>query len=738
MKGVTRAIGCLAAFLLLFGAVDAGQKTEKFWNDLLRKYPGESLVCLLDDVVVDVEYTGEVARRDVSDTERGGLEASREATLALGSRYTTINRYSKQYAILNEAGAAAMSEYVVPYLAGQSITHHSMELVDRTGKKLPVPAEMIEVVSAYPNEAEVYKRVKNLVFHVENPPIPSVVTFHYTIEGEEAYGYQDRVFAPSIPTYRMDMSYNFPQSYVMQNAWWQNSLKQLNAVDPAQKTISSATGEMFQWIWQYKNLKPVKPEPFSPALGDLQPRIRFSPNFEANWTKLVDWYAAGVNLALAPEANVRVVSGATREAIESFEAARNAELEKLRAATPPPVDTSAAAKAAVTPEGGAAATGAAPADTAAVAAPPPPPPLTEEEKITAIYQYVQEHYEAIDLGLGRDGFFPNPPADVFAITRLAPKDIAGILIVMLRAAEIDADFAITATRDFGEVRAEFPALSQFNRGIVLARAGEQIFFLDPGDKSAGIVDPPAAIEGQIVVPIHIGRSDMLTVPQSTNARNSWTIAGGLERDAEGAFHMKTDVTCRGELNRVFRDKFYAHGSEAGTEARRIWLGQNFPKGSSTGPWNDARGLTKDDDYTFGFDLRLPKELVEERGDTLVLSGALFGMMTPVQLFSVPENRALPLRLQFEERGEERISFRLPEGYEIVSLPKELAYQKPFGRVTVSYSRGDGAVECLYEYSIEETDKPVAAMNQVKEYFEQFGKNAEQKIVLRKVPVEGGA
>jgi hypothetical protein len=51
------------------------------------------------------------------------------------------------------------------------------------------------VVAAYPNEAEVYKRVKNLVFRVDNPPIPSVVTFHYTIEGEEAYGYQDRVFA---------------------------------------------------------------------------------------------------------------------------------------------------------------------------------------------------------------------------------------------------------------------------------------------------------------------------------------------------------------------------------------------------------------------------------------------------------------------------------------------------------------------------------------------------------------
>jgi hypothetical protein len=135
---------------------------------------------------------------------------------------------------------------------------------------------------------------------------------------------------------------------------------------------------------------------------------------------------------------------------------------------------------------------------------------------------VQDHYEAIDIGLGRDGFFPNLPR-TFAITRLAPKDIAGILIVMLRAAEIDADFAITATRDFGEVRAEFPALSQFNRAIV-SRAPGSRSSSRPRDKSAGM-SIPRIDRGADRRPDPHRQVRHAHSPQSTNARNSWAIAG---------------------------------------------------------------------------------------------------------------------------------------------------------------------------------------------------------------------
>jgi hypothetical protein len=722
MKSVTRTAWGLAAFLLLFGVGHAGPKTEQFWNDLFKKYSGESLVCLLDNVTVDVEYTGEVARRDISDTERGGLAADRAASLALGSRYTTINRYSKQFAVLDEAGAAAMREYAVPYLAGQLITHHSLEIVDRQGNRVPASADRIQVRSAYPDAGEIYQRVKDLVFRLDDLPIPCVVGMHYTVEGEEAFGFQDRVFASRLPTYRMEMSYSFPQSYAMQNAWWPNALKSLRIQDPEQKSTATARGEVLQWIWRHKNLRPAVREPFAPPLGDVMPRIVFSPNFESNWSKLLEWYAEGVTQALTVGGSDRILRGPTREAIEQFEAAKKEARER----------DAAAESAASVAEGSVSTEGAEEEIAASTSAPLADEPLTQREEIAAILRYVQDRYEVLDLPLGRDGYFPNRPVDVFDLPRVAPKDLVGILVGMLRIAGIETDFAVVSTSEHGAVRTEFPALVQFDRALAVARSEGDVFFLDPTDKAAGIEDPAASIEGQTVLVVRAGdEPEWLPVPISSSSRNGWALEGELSRDESGAWKKTVEGIGRGEANRVFRERFYVGGSERGSEARRVWTGQNFPAGCTLGDWTDSRGLTNDEDYEFRGTIAYPEGLVEERGDTLILSAALFGRAVPIQYFAVGDARTLPIRLGFEERGEEKTRFRVPEGYAIVSLPGEQEYRKPFGKVHMTFSRYEGTIEYLMEYTLDETELPVEAAPLLLEMFDQFLANDGKKIILRK-------
>jgi hypothetical protein len=511
----------------------------------------------------------------------------------------------------------------------------------------------------------------------------------------------------------MGMTYNFPQSYVMQNPWWQSALKSLRIAQPTQKSIASAKGEMFQWVWQYKNLKPSRPEPYAPPLADIAPRVGFSPNFECDWAKMMDWYSAGVGQSLAAAGNERVLRGPTREALDLFIAAKKAEAARLA----PPPDTTRAA------------------DSAAAVAPPPEQPLTDKEKIAAIYRYVQEHYEVIDIPLGRGGYFPNRPGDVIALPRIATKDLTGLLVDMLRLASIDADFAIVSTRDHGEVRPDFPSLTQFNRAIALARAEGEIYFLDPTDKSAGIEDPPAGIEGQAVLVVRKGAPEWYSVPMSSAYRNRWAVAGELAKSESGALVKKTEVECDGEIGTVFRDRFYARGGERGEEARRIWAEQNLPANVVARNWLDTRGLTNDEPYRFVWELEYPAGMAEERGDTLVLSGALFGRMLPAQYFGLEGVRQKAIRFLFEEAGEERTTFRIPEGWALVSVPEDREFRKPFGKVSFSYVRDGDSIEYLMEYSLDETDIPVEAASQVKEMFDQFRTNADAKVVLRKVPVE---
>ncbi|MFH1279902.1 MAG: DUF3857 domain-containing protein, partial [Candidatus Eisenbacteria bacterium] len=740
-----------AAFLLLFGAADGGQRTEGLWNDIFRKYAGESLVCLQDKIVVDAEYTGDVQRRDVSDTERGGLQADRSAEVALGSKYTTINRYSKKFAVLDAAGAERMREYVVPYWAGQVITHHSAEVVDREGKRVDMPADMIEVRTAYPDEGEIYHRVKDLVFRFEGVPVPCVLLLNYTIEGEEAFGFTDRLFAAAQPTYLQEMQYNFPIGFLAQSAWWERALMTYRAEQPDEQKVASAKGEMNQWFWTYKNVRPLEPEPFSSPVADRAPRILFSPNFEQNWVKLVNWYAKEVDQVLTLGGSDRVLRGPARDAIVDYEALRKAEAERkaaLRAVLLAPEDDTLAVEeeegllgeeeGLLEEEGGAEAEAAPEVEL---------PPLTDKDKIAAIYKYVQETYETIDIPLGRDGFIPNRPVDVQNLDRIAAKDLALVLVGMLRLAAIEADYAIVSTVDHGLVRTDYPALLQFNRALVVARADGETFLLDPGDHVGGVEDPSWAVEGQAVLVIHEieegGIPEWLQIPISGSRANTLSIRGDLVYDTEtGVFRKETDVSCRGEMNRLFRERFYAGGSGESAEARRIWLANNFPEGVTAGNWDENRGFTNDDDYEFSFDLTYPSNLAMTKGDSLILSGSVFASLGPAQRFDAgKEERRNPIRFRFAERGKDETRFLLPEGYAYASLPEPVRWRAPFGTVKIEFNGWQDEIECVLEYEIDEPELGAEQAPMLQKFFDQFPLLGNLRVVLLKkaeVDEEGGA
>ena len=726
-------LGLLASIFLL-GTVDAGEKTERFWRDLERKYEGENLVCLQDDVVLDVEFTGETQRRDVDATS---MSAAEELSAAMGTqiqtaaRYTTIRRHTKKYAVLDAVGAARMREVVVPYGAGQTLTRHSVEIVDRTGNRLETPDTVIQVRSAYPDEAELYQRVKELVFRLEDLPVPCVVNLYYTVEGEEANGFLDRTFAAPLATYRYELTYNFPISYAS-NPWWQNTLKSLRITEPEEKSIASARGEIFQWTWEYKNLKPVPPEPYSPTQADLAPRVMFSPAFQSSWANLLTWYATAVEQSLERGGSDRVLRDPVVAAIQNGQELKRQKLEAQREAE----------RAALLAFEGGAEEGEAEVESTAAGPEAAVPPisdeeliLTEREKAEAIYHYLQEHYEVLPMELGREGYIPNRPVDVFELERVAPKDLAILLLGMLRLADLEADYALVSTRSHGGIREEFPALFQFNLPIVVFRVDGTPYFLDPTAKAVGIEDPPAEIENQLVLVVRAGEPEWLAVPMSSYSRNSLTVDGTVTWDKAGEAHKKFTASCRGEMNRVFRREFYVQGWDAGEEARGRWLARNAPEGAKVAEWSDNKGFSMDDPYEFTFDLVLPPALARVQGDSIVVSAAALGGLMPVQEFDVDPNRVNPIRFHFEEWGRDLTSLPIPEGYRLLSLPDDADYSEPFGRYLVSFTRFDDRIECEAEYRIEMTDVAAEMAPRLKEFFERIEQGAVGEILFVKVAEE---
>lgn len=640
--------GGIIGAVLAAGPVRAGEKTEKFWSDLHRKYPNESLVCLLDKVQLNLEYTGETVKRDATEMADFGADA-RTSQLALGSTFLTESRYEEVYAVFDQVAAARFQDWTVPLAAGETTVRTRIEVVDNKGKMVEIPAGAVSVRTAFPDAPELYSYVKELVFSVSDVPVPCAVRLYYTIQGENEYGQLSKVFAADQPTYRSEMVFNLPlelqEQFPFLGGGSLNRQRMDDSIveDPA-KVVTTPQGQIQQFGWKEKNLRARVHEPYEAAAVANSPRVSVAPNFESDWTRLLEWYAAGVDQALNRGGNDVVLEPVVREETEGLE--------------------------------------------------------TEREEAEALYRYVQDRYDVLPIALGRDGYIPNRPVDVIELDEMSPCDLAALLVALYRTAGLQADMGITSSADRGQINQHIVALHQFDRPVVLLTVGDESFVIDPTNKTAPLGDPPAEIENNFVLRIRSGEPDWIPVDPSPPNENRFVATGTLELGEDGRYTVADTVQFLGEMNTLFRRRFYADGAAASDAARREWFGRNLPGGSVVSGFDQDRGESNADPFRIVFDVEPPAELVEDSGDTIVFSGRVFGHMVPAQYFDVdPAERKEAILLSFAESGSEQTSIRIPEGFEVdrKNLPETI--DRTFdsgGYLLMYYELQNNVSEDLYD------------------------------------------
>ncbi len=623
------------AVLLFPGTGLAGEKTENFWKDLLRKYPHESLVCLLDKTQLSMEYTGETVKRDATEMADFGAD-DRTSTLALGSTFLTSARWEKTFAVFDEVAAARFREWVIPLAAGETAVRTRIEVVDNMGKIVDLPPEVISVRPALEGAPELYSNVKELVFSVRDIPVPCIIRLYYTIEGEKEYGRLDRPFFATVPTYRSELVYNQSQTQASQFPWIASGTLRIQRIEGAKeetKQIATPQGQVQQFFWGFKNLKVAPDEPYAVPPVTTAPRVSIAPNFEADWTALLAWYAGGVEDVLNLGGNEVVLKPIIRDLPDGLE--------------------------------------------------------TDTDKARAIYRYVQENYDIIPVDLGRDGYIPDRPVDIAGLEEATPRDLALLLVALFREAGLSADYGITSTADHGQINKNIVALHQFNRPVALLDLDDKTLVIDPTDRFAGLLDTPAPIDNNLALRVSAGEPDWVEIPPSSASDNDCDISGRIEITDQGKYVVSQSVEFGGEQNRIMRRRFYGEGAAAGDAAKNEWFGRNFPEGTVITGFDQERGESNDDRYRIVFDMEVPANLVSDSGDTITISGALFGRMTPAQMFPVPrEGRVSAIEFPFAESGSQETSIRIPEGYEVrgSKLPPDVNQDFDFGYFSSSYSK----------------------------------------------------
>jgi hypothetical protein len=366
-------------------------------------------------------------------------------------------------------------------------------------------------------------------------------------------------------------------------------------------------------------------------------------------------------------------------------------------------------------------------------------------KIRALAEFAQKEIRYVSIQIGVGGFQPHPAPGVLANRYGDCKDKATLLAALLKAIGIDSHFIVINT-DRGSVNPDSPvSLYSFNHVVLAVRLPDDV----PDDGLASLVRHPSA--GRLLVfdptmpTTPVGR-----LPFYLQDNTGLLVAGGggellrLPRPApegnllerKGKFTLTADGALAGEIREVRSGAEadllrYQMLSSTAAERRKhleTFLAKSFAAFTlqSYGFENleDTRA-----DLVLTYKFSAPA-YAKRAGGYLVVRPRAIGVKAVDIASDDKKPRRAPIDLQTTVLARDEFTIELPEGYQVESLPKELALDAGFAAYT-SRTRADGrTIVYEREYRLIDPLLPAARYEEALKFYLALAAEEQQSLLLK--------
>jgi len=502
--------------------------------------------------------------------------------------------------------------------------------------------------------------------------------FGYTIVSEEsALFYQDSwKFQSRLPTVFSRYSLTLP-------AGWKASSTTFNAVE----LKPQVNGNIY--TWELRNLPPIPPEPMSPAIVNMAPRvaINYGPSDPAqtankafsSWTDVSKWATALHDPQIIVDDNV---------AAKARELTANAS--------------------------------------------------SEIEKIRAIGNFVQNlQYISIDIGVGYgNGYRPRASPTVLGRGYGDCKDKANLMRALLRALKIEAYPVAIFSGDPNYVREEWASPLQFNHCIIAIKVSDatkantiidhptlgRLMIFDATDPYTPVGDLPDYLQGSWALIIAGSGGGLAKMPLSPPESDE------LDRDITVSLSETGEITgkiierAKGQTSSQFRRE--VRGQSAGDYKKTIegWLTRGASGAQLINVQSSDKGV---DSFDLDVDFKAANygQLMQNR--LLVFKPVIVGRRHSVYL--TESKRTNPIELDSNMMNE-KVIFNLPPGFSVDEVPDAVKLDTAFGKYVTSYEVKDGKLLFTRSMTTNRALIPANKYTLVKDFFSKI-RDAEQAPVV---------
>jgi len=505
------------------------------------------------------------------------------------------------------------------------------------------------------------------------------MVFGYEIVSESRPFFSQTVWAfqERIPSLNSRLTLTLPSG-------WNAAGKVFNA--PAMEPKVSGN----TYTWELRNLAPIAPEPGSPNVSSLAPRVAvsYSGTSGANaqltgkrfdeWPDVSSWYFDLSNGQSEPNEAI------TRKALELTASAK-----------------------------------------------------TDLEKIQAIAQYVQAiHYVSIQIGIG--GYKPHAAAEVFAKQYGDCKDKANLMRAMLKVIHIDSYLVLLYSGDSTVVREEWPSPAQFNHCIIAIKLADgttygsvvdvpsagRLLIFDPTDEYTSIGDLPVHEQGSFALLASGSKGSLVKLPSSPPERNKRERKVELSLSANGTLSATVNEQSVGQAAAEKRGAFKALSRSDFTKLIEQWAGRDasgaqFSKIQPTDNLNEGR---------FSLELAFTAERYAQSMQNRLLVFKTIALDRDEIPVLGAATRKYPLLLK-GSTVVETTHIKFPEGFDLDEIVSPLRISTPYASYTATVTREPGGVSITRTMVLQTFAVPPENYAEARNFFSRVRSHEQSAIVL---------
>lgn len=366
--------------------------------------------------------------------------------------------------------------------------------------------------------------------------------------------------------------------------------------------------------------------------------------------------------------------------------------------------------------------------------------LTERDRLEALARYAQSiRYVSIQRNVGRGGGYqPHPAKDVLAKSYGDCKDKSVLMRAMAHSLGFTTYGVSAYSGDRDAVRPAWASPYQFNHAIVAIRVADstddaaiaqvpglgRLLFFDPTDPHTSFGDLPLYEQGSFVLVEAGDRGQIvqlpLAPPQSNLIERTLQVQlladGGLTADLTEKSRGAAATAARGRLKELTGDvyrRFTEH-----------WVSRSVP--------GSTLQKLQPQDSESGFSLQV--SLTAPTYGKLMQNRLLVFRPTAVaRLGGSPftdAKRTHPVILD-SEAFTELTTVTLPPGFAVDELPEPVALKSSFGEFRSTYEAKDGKVIVRRSLEVKPTTLPPDRYREVKSFFDQVQGHEQAPVVLLK-------